>query len=145
MFATIIRAYAPPMTSFDAAKDKFYEDLHTLLATVPKEDNLIVLGDFNTRVGRDHAVWQGVLGPHGLGTPSPVDQHLLPPSDVGEGHVDSPSLAALTAVGLCSRPEARLTERAGNQGDPRCRWLYRSPPHHLPDEAPTSTPTKAPS
>uniref|UniRef100_A0A183TAP3 Endo/exonuclease/phosphatase domain-containing protein n=1 Tax=Schistocephalus solidus TaxID=70667 RepID=A0A183TAP3_SCHSO len=67
-FATIISAYAPPMTSSDAAKDKFYEDLHALLVTVPKEDKLIVLGDFNARVGTDHAAWQGVLGPHGLGS-----------------------------------------------------------------------------
>nr|VZI05638.1 unnamed protein product [Spirometra erinaceieuropaei] len=43
-FATIISAYAPPMTSPDAtARYKFYEDLHALLATVPKADNLIVL------------------------------------------------------------------------------------------------------
>uniref|UniRef100_A0A183TRW2 Endo/exonuclease/phosphatase domain-containing protein n=1 Tax=Schistocephalus solidus TaxID=70667 RepID=A0A183TRW2_SCHSO len=48
-FTTIISAYAPPMSSSDAAKDKFYEDLHALLATVPKEDKLIVLGDFNAR------------------------------------------------------------------------------------------------
>ncbi|VDL88693.1 unnamed protein product [Schistocephalus solidus] len=33
-----ISAYAPPMTSSDAAKDKYYEDLHALLATVPKLD-----------------------------------------------------------------------------------------------------------
>ncbi|BHF65552.1 hypothetical protein SprV_0200856500 [Sparganum proliferum] len=65
-FATIISAYAPPMTSPDAAKDKFYEDLHALLATVSKADKLIVLGDFNARVGTDHTVWSGVLGPHGL-------------------------------------------------------------------------------
>ncbi|VDM02483.1 unnamed protein product [Schistocephalus solidus] len=67
-FATIISAYAPPMTSSDQAKDKFYEDLHALLATVAKVDKLIVLGDFNTRVGTDHAAWQGVLGLHGLGS-----------------------------------------------------------------------------
>uniref|UniRef100_A0A183TP76 Endo/exonuclease/phosphatase domain-containing protein n=1 Tax=Schistocephalus solidus TaxID=70667 RepID=A0A183TP76_SCHSO len=59
---------APPMTSSDAAKDEFYEDLHALLATVPKEDKLIVLGNFNARVGTDHAAWQGVLGPHDLGS-----------------------------------------------------------------------------
>nr|VZI41559.1 unnamed protein product [Spirometra erinaceieuropaei] len=64
-FATIISAYAPPMTSPDAARDKFYEDLHALLATVSKADKLIVLGDFNSRVGTDHAAWRGVLGPHG--------------------------------------------------------------------------------
>ncbi|VDL88854.1 unnamed protein product [Schistocephalus solidus] len=67
-FTTIISAYAPPMTSSDAAKDKVYEDLHAMLATVSKANTLNVLGDFNTRVGTDHAAWQGVLGPHGLGS-----------------------------------------------------------------------------
>nr|VZI34173.1 unnamed protein product [Spirometra erinaceieuropaei] len=65
-FATIISAHAPPMTSPDAVKDKFYEDLHALLATVSKADKLIVLGDFNARVGTDNTAWRGVLGPHGL-------------------------------------------------------------------------------
>nr|VZI47123.1 unnamed protein product [Spirometra erinaceieuropaei] len=66
-FATIISAYAPPMSIPDAAaRDKFYEDLHALLATVSKADKLTVLGDFNARVGTDHTAWRGVLGPHGL-------------------------------------------------------------------------------
>ncbi|VDL92711.1 unnamed protein product [Schistocephalus solidus] len=52
----------------DATKDKFYENLHALLATVPKADKLIVLGDFNARVGTDQAAWHGALGPHGLGS-----------------------------------------------------------------------------
>ncbi|BHF85805.1 hypothetical protein SprV_1002897800 [Sparganum proliferum] len=65
-FATIISAYAPPLTSPVAARDKFYEDMHALLTTVSKADKLIVLGDFNARVGTDHTDWRGVLGPHGL-------------------------------------------------------------------------------
>ncbi|BHF77615.1 hypothetical protein SprV_0602072300 [Sparganum proliferum] len=65
-FATIISAYAPPMTSPEAARDKFYEDPHALLATVSKADKLVVLGDFNARVGTDHTARRGVLGPHGL-------------------------------------------------------------------------------
>ncbi|VDM00861.1 unnamed protein product [Schistocephalus solidus] len=56
------------MSSSDAAKDEFYEDLHAVLVTVPQEDMLIVLGDFNARVGTDHAAWQGMLGPHSLGS-----------------------------------------------------------------------------
>ncbi|VDL97217.1 unnamed protein product [Schistocephalus solidus] len=124
LFTTIISAYTPPITSSDAAKDKFYWDLHALLANVPKVDDLIFLGDFNAR--------------------SPADQRLLLPSDVGEGHVDAPSIAALAAAGLCFRPKARSTGRAGNQGDPRCRCLKGSPPRHLSDEAPTATPTTDP-
>ncbi|VDM01006.1 unnamed protein product [Schistocephalus solidus] len=56
------------MTSSDAAKDKFYEGQHNLLVTVPKVDKLIVLGDFNARVGTNYAACQGVLGTHGLGS-----------------------------------------------------------------------------
>nr|VZI43233.1 unnamed protein product [Spirometra erinaceieuropaei] len=65
-FATIISAYAPTITNPDAVRDKFNEDLHALLATVSKANKLIVLGDFNARVGTDHTAWRGVLGPHGL-------------------------------------------------------------------------------
>nr|VZI53351.1 unnamed protein product [Spirometra erinaceieuropaei] len=54
------------MTSPDATRGKFYEELHDLLATVSKADKLIVLGDFNARVGTDHAAGSGVLGPHCL-------------------------------------------------------------------------------
>ncbi|VDL98115.1 unnamed protein product [Schistocephalus solidus] len=52
----------PPPT-----KDKFYEDMHTLLAAVPKAEKLIILVDFNARVGTDQVAWQGVLGPNGFG------------------------------------------------------------------------------
>ncbi|VDM05346.1 unnamed protein product [Schistocephalus solidus] len=73
--AIIICTYAPPLTSSDATKDNLYEDLHARLATVPKEDKLIVLGDLNARVGTNHAAWQEMLGPHGLG--SCYDKGLL--------------------------------------------------------------------
>ncbi|BHF72691.1 hypothetical protein SprV_0401576000 [Sparganum proliferum] len=54
------------MCSPDAVRNKFYEGLHVLLVAVSKTDELIVLGDFNARVGTDHAAWRGVLDPHGL-------------------------------------------------------------------------------
>nr|VZI43747.1 unnamed protein product [Spirometra erinaceieuropaei] len=75
-FATIISAYAPPIAGPGAIRDKFYEDLHALLATVSKANKLIVLGDFNARVVTDHTAWRGVLGPHGLHCAN--DNGLLP-------------------------------------------------------------------
>ncbi|BHF69903.1 hypothetical protein SprV_0301295000 [Sparganum proliferum] len=65
-FATIVSVYVPPRTSLDEVRNKFYEDLHVILATVQKADKLIALGDFNARVGTDHVAWRGLLGPHGL-------------------------------------------------------------------------------
>ncbi len=48
-------------------KDKFYKDLNSVIATVPNADKLIILGDFNARVGYDSTTWEGVIGKHGVG------------------------------------------------------------------------------
>uniref|UniRef100_A0A183SQI3 Endo/exonuclease/phosphatase domain-containing protein n=1 Tax=Schistocephalus solidus TaxID=70667 RepID=A0A183SQI3_SCHSO len=58
----------PPKTSSDEVKDKFYQDLHALFASVTKANKLVVLGDFNVCVSTVHAAWRGVLGPHCLGS-----------------------------------------------------------------------------
>ena len=63
---TIISAYAPTMTNSDEVKFKFYEELHSAIAAVPKADKLIILGDFNARVGSDVS-WDGVIGEYGVG------------------------------------------------------------------------------
>ena len=65
--ATLISAYAPTMTNPEEVKDKFYEELESLIDKVPKKDKLIILGDFNARVGTDHQTWEGVIGRHGVG------------------------------------------------------------------------------
>nr|VZI44999.1 unnamed protein product [Spirometra erinaceieuropaei] len=67
-FASLISAYAPPpIASSDEAKSKHHMKLYPLLAIVQKADKLIAFGNFNAGVGTDHAAWEGVLGPHGIG------------------------------------------------------------------------------
>ena len=66
-FATIVSAYAPTLTNPEETKNKFYEDLHNVINAVPTADKLIILGDFNARVGRDTTTWEGVIGKHGVG------------------------------------------------------------------------------
>lgn len=66
-FITLISAYATTMTNPDEKKKRFYEDLSDTIAAVSRTDKLIILGDLNTRVGRDHTSWEGVLGKHGIG------------------------------------------------------------------------------
>jgi len=65
--ATLISAYAPTMSYSHEAKESFYEELANATRAVPRNDKLILLGDFNARVRRDSSAWPGVLGRHGIG------------------------------------------------------------------------------
>ena len=65
--ATIISGYAPTMTNPDDVKDKFYHDIDSVINRTPHTDKLIIMGDFNARVGRDWSSWNKVLGHHGVG------------------------------------------------------------------------------
>ena len=44
----------------------FYETLRCTISSVPKEEKLIILGDFNARVGQEHQTWDA-LGRYGIG------------------------------------------------------------------------------
>ena len=76
-YATIVSAYAPTMTYPDEEKENFYESLKTTIGRVPRSDKLIVLGDFNARVGRDHETWERVIGHHGMGNENANGSLLL--------------------------------------------------------------------
>ena len=64
---TLLSVYAPTMTYPDEIKEAFYLQLKEAVCRVPTTDKLIVLGDFNARVGSDCSTWSGVIGRHGLG------------------------------------------------------------------------------
>ena len=64
--ATIVSALT--MTNPDEVKDKFYDDLDSVISAAPRTDKLILLGDFNARVGTDHQTWEGVIRSEGVGS-----------------------------------------------------------------------------
>ena len=51
LLLSIIRMYAPTFHSPQQEKDHFYADLQSILDAIPDEDVLVVLGDWNARLG----------------------------------------------------------------------------------------------
>lgn len=64
--ATIISGYTLTMKNPEETKDKFYENLYSLIASA-KSEKLIILCDFNACVGADYHAWHCVLRKHGIG------------------------------------------------------------------------------
>ena len=65
--ATLISAYAPTLDATDETKEGFYTALDSILAFIPTNDKVFLLGDFNARVGKNADLWDGVIGRHGVG------------------------------------------------------------------------------
>lgn len=64
---TLISCYAPTMSCSEQEIENFYDKLRSVVSNIPYGDKLVLMGDFNARVGNDHLTWPGVLGPHGVG------------------------------------------------------------------------------
>ena len=62
---TVIQAYAPTSNAEEAEVEWFYEDLQDLLELTPKRDVLLIIGDWNAKVGSQET--PGVTGKFGLG------------------------------------------------------------------------------
>ena len=76
-YATIISAYAPSMTNPDQTKEEFYELLCQTLQKIPPTDKVIILGDFNARVGDDFTSWPIALGKFGRDKSNSNGEQLL--------------------------------------------------------------------
>ena len=66
-FATIISVYAPTMTNPDEYKEAFYNQLASVLSGIPRTDKLLLIGDFNARIGRENDKWPLGMGKYGIG------------------------------------------------------------------------------
>ena len=77
---SVISCYAPTFRSPHADKEEFFAQFQSALSDVNSADDVIVLGDFNARVGfgpQQLEMWQGVHGSHGVGDVNDAGHRLL--------------------------------------------------------------------
>ena len=61
---TIIQVYAPTPSYDDSEVDEFYRELQSLVDQTPKQDILVIQGDWDAKVGEDaQEDWGEVCGP----------------------------------------------------------------------------------
>ena len=70
----VIQVYAPITNAEEAEAEWFYEDLQDLLELTPKTDILLIIGDWNAKVGSQEI--PGVTGKFVLGIQNEAGQRL---------------------------------------------------------------------
>ena len=66
-FVTFLSNYAPAIDSSDNVKDRYYDALYSTIRRISQNHKVILLGDFNAKVGRNRDILHRVLGHHGVG------------------------------------------------------------------------------
>ena len=109
---TLISAYAPTTTFPEEDKEQFCQVLRDTLRSVPENDKLLLMDDFNARTGRNSGAWLTVMGPHGLGRENANELLLLT---------------------LCSEEGLTITNTLFKQLEiHKVTWMHpRSPSHRL--------------
>eukprot|EP00794_Sanderia_malayensis_P009660 gene9660-biopygen7980 len=75
---SVIQVYAPTSDYTEEDIEGFYNQLESTLKRIPKKDILVVMGDWNAKVGPDaHVDWPGTAGKFGLGTTNERGVRLL--------------------------------------------------------------------
>ena len=62
-----IFCYAPTNDSDDQDKEEFYSRLLTIIQDRPERNVIIVMGDFNAKIGSDNRGYEEIMGQQGLG------------------------------------------------------------------------------
>ena len=141
-FVTLFCVYAPTLQADPADKDKFYTDLRNLVRNTPADDKVVILGDFNARVGRDSEAWKGVLGKHGVGNckrqraslagilrraAAYSHQYHFPAERQSQDNLDASSVQTLAPLRLCPSAPTRPQRCFAHQSDAQRRMSHRPP------------------
>ena len=74
---TIFQVYAPTTSYSDDQVEDFYATLQTKIDAAPKQDIIIIMGDWNAKVGKDHETWGPTIGKFGYGELNDKGERLL--------------------------------------------------------------------
>ena len=80
---SLVSVNAPTEVSDLTMKDTFYAMLESVVDQCPRQDTLLVLGDFNASTGTDRDSYETCVGPHGSGT---VNQNSMKFLDFARNH-----------------------------------------------------------
>jgi exonuclease III len=72
---TCIQVYASTTSAETADTEDFYGSLHSALNETPKKDVLILMGDWNSKIGKGEE--PGTVGRYGLGNRNEARERLL--------------------------------------------------------------------
>lgn len=67
-FVTVSCVYAPTLTNSEESILAFYQNFKITITKLLKANKILLLADFNARVGKDHSTWKtlGKMNSHGL-------------------------------------------------------------------------------
>ena len=92
------------ITTDPGLKDTFYEELHSIIVSLHRVDNHIIIhGDFNAQVGSDNISWDEVIGKYGV------------------SHYDSSGLQLLK---ICAKHELLITNTIFYPIHNRALWMH---------------------
>ena len=73
----IFQVYAPQQGLTNQIKEQFYEELESEIELLPDNENIIIMGDLNGRVGLDRTNVGNVIGPFGEATRNDDGERLI--------------------------------------------------------------------
>ena len=79
-----LSVYAPTLMAPNDIKDDFYSQLDTIIKGFPQQEDLVILGDFNARIGGDNKAWPNYLGHFRVHKCNDNGQGLLEPCSYHE-------------------------------------------------------------
>ena len=104
---SLVSVYALTEVSDLTMKDAFYATLESVVDQCPRQDTLLVLGDFIALTATDRDGYETLVGPHGSGT---VNQNNTKFLDFARSH-------GLRVAGSCfQRPQAHRWTWYSNAG-----------------------------